>query len=104
MKVKIKTRRSQGKAIETVIEELNPTLRGWYQYFKHIRNSKYVFSNLDGFIRRRLRSILAKFQAKKGSHRMSDNFVYTNKLFQNLWLFCLLDAHEKNVTLTKGKL
>jgi RNA-directed DNA polymerase len=103
-KIRAKTRRSQGKSIKKVIEDLNRTLIGWFNYFKHIKDSKYLFGNLDMFIRRRLRSILGKFNKKKGSHRMSDNKRWPNIFFQKLGLFNLQKAHEEGVTLTRGKL
>jgi RNA-directed DNA polymerase len=103
-KIREKTRRSQGKSIKKVIEDLNPTLRGWFNYFKHIKDSKYLFENLDKFIRRRLRSILGKFNKKKGSHRMSDNMRWRNIYFHNRGLFSLQKAHEEGVALARGKL
>lgn len=103
-KIEERTPRKAGREIEIIIKELNPVIRGWYNYFKHIRNSKWVFSNLDGYIRRRLRSILAGFQKKKGSHRMSDNYVWKNDFFHSRGLFCLLENHKKKVTLLRGNL
>ena len=103
-KIKERTLRKKGKAIITSIEKLNPVLRGWYNYFKNIRNSKWVFTSLDGFIRRRLRSILARFQKKRGSHRMSDNRTWKNDCFHSRGLFSLLEAHKKSVALARGDL
>ena len=103
-KVKDKTPRKQGKSLAKVIDVLKPILIGWYAYFKNVKNWPTIFRSLDGFVRRRLRSILAKFHKKKGSHRMIDNFKYTNKFFQDLGLFSLQKAHEKDVALAKGNL
>jgi RNA-directed DNA polymerase len=63
-KIRLHTRRSQGIGITTVIENLNPILRGWFNYFKHVKKSE--LKAMDGFIRRRLRSILRKYQKKGG--------------------------------------
>ena len=47
-----------GQSLQAIIQSLNPTLRGWFEYFKH--SYKTTFSALDGWIRMRLRSILRK--------------------------------------------
>jgi hypothetical protein len=57
-KIRAKTRRTRGDSIENIIADLNPTIKGWFEYFKH--SHYYTFSSLDGFIRRRLRAILRK--------------------------------------------
>ena len=44
--------------METIIKDLNPMLKGWFNYFKHAH--KWTFSTIDGFIRRRLRSLRNK--------------------------------------------
>jgi retron-type reverse transcriptase len=58
-KIKEQTRRGRGRSLQRVIEELNPLLRGWMQYFR-LATVKGIFENLDGWIRRRLRCILWK--------------------------------------------
>ena len=63
-KIRLHTQRSQGVGITTVIENLNPVLRGWFNYFKHVKKSE--LKAMDGFVRRRLRSILRKYQKKGG--------------------------------------
>ena len=50
-------RRGRGRSLGRVIEELNPKLRGWMAYFRHIRGAG-ILSELDGWIRRHLRQIL----------------------------------------------
>ena len=104
MKIRDKTSRNCGTSLEETIESLNATLRGWYGYFKHIKNASWVFKATDQMIRRRLRSILAKFEKKRGSHRMLDNFKISNDFFHKQGLFSLLEAHNKTVILERGKL
>ena len=53
-KIRLKTRRTRGDSIEQIISDLNPTIKGWFGYFKHAHH--YTFNSLDGFIRRRLKS------------------------------------------------
>src|SRR5262245_48924577 len=42
------TRRLDGNSWTTIIERLNATLRGWFEYFKH--SSKRTFPPLDAWI------------------------------------------------------
>jgi RNA-directed DNA polymerase len=50
-------RKSRGRNIFKVIEELKPVLRGWINYFK-LSEVKNTFELLDQWIRRKLRGIL----------------------------------------------
>jgi RNA-directed DNA polymerase len=88
-----KTPRSPGKSLRAVIASLNPTLRGWYGYFRH--SWWTVFADVDGFVRRRLRSILRKFTKRRGSARNTDNRRYPNSIFETLGLFSLSRKHEE---------
>jgi len=65
--IRLKTRRTRGDSIERIISDLNPTIQGWFGYFKHAH--RYTFSSLDGFIRRRLRAVLSKQQKRPDSGR-----------------------------------
>ncbi len=56
--VRAKTRRNNGHSLEAIIESLNPSLRGWFEYYKH--SLWNTFPPLDGWIRMRLRSILRR--------------------------------------------
>lgn len=57
------TKRNRGVSFERVISELNPKLRGWFEYFKHTM-SKGLFRNIDAWIRRKLRC----FRIKQTKH------------------------------------
>jgi len=50
-------RRGRGYSIYRRVEELNPKLRGWMNYFRYI-GVKSVLQELDGWLRRHLRKIL----------------------------------------------
>lgn len=52
-------RRGKGRSLRQVIEELNPKVRGWLNYFRHIE-SDYLLKELDGWLRRKLRVIIWK--------------------------------------------
>ena len=59
LKTKLKGAFAQGKGrnLEKFIEELQPLLRGWINYF-HLSEVKQVFEELDSWIRRHLRCII----------------------------------------------
>lgn len=61
------TRRNRGVKIETVIQQLNSTLRGWIAYFSRGFIKKYIKS-LMKWVRRRIRRYLWK-QWKTGKNR-----------------------------------
>jgi RNA-directed DNA polymerase len=52
-------RRGKGRSLRQVIDELNPKVRGWLNYFRHIE-SDYLLKELDGWLRRKLRVIIWK--------------------------------------------
>jgi len=90
-RVRSKTGRSRGDSLERIVRELNPTLRGWFNYFKHAVPSE--FRLLDGFIRRRLRAILRK-QEKRPAFGLcpEDHRRWSNAFFADIGLFSLSTA------------
>ena len=50
-------RRGRGRSISQAIEEMKPILLGWANYFR-LAETKGVFEELDGWIRRKLRCIV----------------------------------------------
>lgn len=89
-KVRQKTRRTPGRSLAQIISELNPILRGWFGYFKHSHWTTFVA--LDKWIRMRLRSILRKFNKRKGRGRGRDHVRWPNAYFADAGLFTLMDA------------
>ena len=63
--VRAKTARTEGRSLDAIVKDVNRTLRGWYGYFQHSKAN--VFLAVDGFVRRRLRSLLEK---RRGQTRM----------------------------------
>jgi hypothetical protein len=53
------TKRTGGRSLDAVIRELNQFLRGWWGYFG-VADTHYNLAGLDGWIRRRLRSLIWK--------------------------------------------
>lgn len=60
-------RQGRGRSLTHTIETLNPVLRGWVGYFG-LSESKTVWKDLDGWLRRRLRCLLWR-QAKTRQRR-----------------------------------
>jgi RNA-directed DNA polymerase len=92
--VRVKTRRTTGRSLAMVIDALNPTLRGWFGYFQHSRAR--TFGSLDGWIRRRLRSLLRKQQKLRGiaDVRGADQTRWPNRFFAERGLFSLQGAYD----------
>ena len=88
--IRSRTRRTQGQSMEEIIHRVNPTLRGWFEYFKH--SHRTTFSDVDGWVRMRLRSILRQRQGKRGRGRGIDPKQWPNAFFERLGLFSLVKA------------
>ncbi len=71
-KVKIRdmTRRNRGRSIEQIVEDLAPYLIGWRGYFGFCQTAR-VLTNLEAWIRRRLRSYLWR-QWQNGPNRFKE--------------------------------
>lgn len=89
--IRERTRRANGHSLSTIITELNAIIRGWFEYFKHC--SHKVFQRLDGWIRRRIRSILRTRQGRRGIARGKDYLRWRNAYFQQLGLFTMAEVH-----------
>lgn len=86
-KIKGMTKRTCGQSIEVLIKRLNPVLRGWSNYFKHV--TKYTLGTFDGFVRRRLRSILLRQNKRGGFGAGYSNMRWPNKFFAEKGLFTM---------------
>jgi RNA-directed DNA polymerase len=86
-----KTKRTNGRCLQAIILDVNRTLRGWFEYFKH--SHKTTFADVDGWIRMRLRSIQRKRSRRKGRGRGRDHQRWPNSFFAKHGLFSLVAAH-----------
>jgi RNA-directed DNA polymerase len=90
--IRAKTKRCNGNSMEVIIARVNATLRGWFEYYKH--SNKWTFPAVDGWVRRRLRSILRKRSKRRGISRGRDHNRWPNSFFREHGLFSLEDAHR----------
>ena len=98
--LRAKTPRTSGHSLERIISELNPTLRGWFEYFKHCH--KTVFPHIDSYVRMRLRSILRKRHKGRGCGRGLDHKRWPNDFFAKAGLFSLETARALVVQPPQG--
>lgn len=91
-----KTKRTSGDSLTFIINDVNRTLRGWFAYFQHCR-PLWIYGNLDGWLRMRLRSMLRKRIGLSGRARGDDNHRWPNRFFAAHGLFSLKAAHAQAV-------
>ena len=94
--IRSKTRRTSGRSLQCTIRDVNPILRGWFGYFKH-STYRTIFREQDAWVRMRLRSILRRFQHRKGRGRGSDHQLWPNAFFVEHGLFSLVAARASAV-------
>lgn len=91
--IRAKTRRNRTGSMVQIVEELNPTLRGWVAYFKH--SIKNIFPPLDKWIRGRLRTIQRRRHKGQGRARGRDHQRWPNAYFADLGLISLALTRAK---------
>jgi RNA-directed DNA polymerase len=99
-RIRDKTHRCNGHSLSCIIAQINPILRGWFEYFKH--SYKTVFPAIDGWVRMRLRSILRKRRKRKGRGRGTDHNRWPNQFFADHGLFCLTSTHGRHCQSPRG--
>jgi len=97
--IRAKTKRANGCSLSWIMGSLSMTLQGWFGYFRHCHWN--VFTDVDGWVRMRLRSILRKRSGGRGCGRGSDHQRWPNIYFAEHGLFSLEAAHVRlNQSLT----
>ena len=91
--IRRKTKRTNGNSLQAIIEDVNRTLVGWFEYFKH--SHKTTFPPLEGWIRMRLRSILRKRSKRQGRGRGRDHQRWPNPYFAAHGLYSLVTARAR---------
>jgi RNA-directed DNA polymerase len=90
-RTRMKTKRTRGDSLAKIIEDLNPMLRGWFNYFKHAHSVAQL--GIDGFVRRRLRAILRKQEKRPGMGKCFDDHLrWPNTFFATQGLFTITAA------------
>jgi RNA-directed DNA polymerase len=91
-KIRSKTGRSRGDSLKRIIDDLNPMLQGWFEYFRHAH--RRTFKSIDAFIRRRLRALLHRQKRKRsGTGRtLADQKLWKNDFFAQAGLLALYGA------------
>lgn len=92
-RIRAKTPRNSGETLEEIIKQVNATLRGWFEYFKH--SSRWAFHAMDQWVRMRHRSILRQRSKRRGPGGGLDHFRWPIAFFQLRGLFSLVEAHAR---------
>jgi RNA-directed DNA polymerase len=85
--LRAKTSRLRSGSMSEIIADINPTLRGWHAYYRYSLPSALV--SVNGWVRRRLRSIQRWRLGRKGGSRGRENPELPNAWFADQGLFCL---------------
>jgi RNA-directed DNA polymerase len=91
--IRRKTRRTSGESLAQIVTDVNRTLRGWFEYFRH--SYRPTFAIVDGWVRMRLRSILRRRCGRRGQGRGRDHQRWPNAYFSAAGLFSVVAAHRR---------
>jgi RNA-directed DNA polymerase len=91
--IRQKTPRTRSGSMEPIVEDLNRTRRGWFNYFQHSMDN--IFEGLDQWTRGRLRRRLRKRHKGHGRARGRDHQRWPNTYFAELGLISLALARAK---------
>jgi RNA-directed DNA polymerase len=86
------TSRLDGRKLTDIVAEVNRSLRGWYGYFQHSKAN--TFSYVDGYVRRRLRSLLQWRKDGRGKGKGAAHQRWPNEWFARRGLLSLAAEHE----------
>ena len=93
-RIRTRTGRTRGDRLRSIVADLNPMPQGWYGYFKHAH--PWTFDGMDGFVRRRLRTLLRKQQKRPGAgHTLADHHRWPIAFFADMGLFTMTEAHAQ---------
>lgn len=88
------TPRKSGESLDTLIQRINRSTRGWFNYFRHCHWS--IYRDYDGLIRRRLRALLKK-RHRRNRHRLPRTHRWPNAYFTEHGFSSLTEAHVRFV-------
>jgi RNA-directed DNA polymerase len=87
-----KTPRLSGRSLAVIVADVNRSLRGWYEYFQHSKAN--TFATVDGYVRRRLRSLLEKRRGRTRQGLGAAQQRWPNEWFARCGLLSLAAEHE----------
>ena len=91
-RVRAKTTRKDGRSLKEIVTDVNRSLRGWYGYFQHSKAT--TFGYVDGYVRRRLRSVLQWRLDGRGKGIGATHQRWPNEWFARCGLLSLAAEHE----------
>jgi RNA-directed DNA polymerase len=91
------TPRKSGESLDEMIQRINRSTQGWFNYFRHCHWS--VFRDYDGMIRRRLRRLLLK-RNRRNPKRLPRTQRWPNAYFTEHGLVSLTELHVRFVQST----
>ena len=98
-RLRAKTARLDGRSLPEIVADVNRSLRGWYQYFQHSKSTTFAY--LDGYVRRRLRSLLQWRLDGVGKGIGATHQRWPNKWFARRGRLSLAAEHEWTRTIVK---
>jgi RNA-directed DNA polymerase len=93
--IRTATPRNSGETLTEIIRQANVWARGWFGYFRSLHDS--IHHQLDGMLRRRLRSILSRRRGRVRWGGGDANHIWPNKFFDQHGLFSLKRAHAEYI-------
>ena len=98
-RVRAKTSRLDGRSLKEIVADVNRSLRGWYGYFQHSKAN--TFGYVDGYVRRRLRSVLQWRRDGRGKGIGAAHHRWPNEWFARRGLLSLAAEHEWTRTIVR---
>jgi RNA-directed DNA polymerase len=89
------TPRGSGASMQRIVQTVNRTVRGWFEYFKHARAAG--LQRFDQFVRQRLRSILWRRSKRRGMPSELANRLWQLPFFADLGLVSIMEARVKAI-------
>jgi RNA-directed DNA polymerase len=88
------TPRKSGESLDYMIQRINRTQIGWFNYFRHCHWN--IFESYDAMVRKRLRRMLLK-RNRRNPRRLSRTKRWPNAFFADPGLYNLGEAHGRFV-------
>jgi RNA-directed DNA polymerase len=90
-RLRAKTSRLDGRRLAVIVADVNRSLRGWYEYFQHSKAN--TFAAVDGYVRRRLRSLLQWRRDGRGYGLGAAHHRWSKEWFARCGLLSLAGEH-----------